>query len=150
MKKKGLLITALIAFGFNLYGQRSVPLFLKDKNFDVVYGYNHKKRTIEISSYIPLFMEANFDKNTFYLKRDSVTIDSRMQYEYFKIDDDKWLEVATINKKSTSRIFKLLEEVTNNDTIPWMKGYSHGVYIFPYNQLDTFPTESIIEKEIKY
>jgi len=59
-------------------------------------------------------------------------------------------EVKTINKESTSRIFKILEEVTDNDTIPWIQGYGHGVYVLPYNKLDTFPNHSITEKEIKY
>ena len=75
-----------------------------------------------------------------------------MQYEYFKIDDDKWLEVTTLNKKSISRILHISEEVTENDTILWMglDSYDSGFYVFLYNKLDTLPKQSIIQNKVKY
>lgn len=150
MEKTGLLTIVLMAFCLNIYGQNTIPLFLKGKTFDIVYEYNHEKGTIVTSSYIPFLLETNFNDNTFYLKRDSVTINSSMQYEYFKLSDDKWLEKKTLNKKSTSRQLKILEEVTEKDTIDWYQGYGTGVWIVQYYKLDTLSNHSIIKKEIQY
>lgn len=152
-KKKGLLIIALIAFVFSLYGQRPVvPLFLKGKNFDVVYEYNDETRAIVKSSYMPALMEDNFNDNTFYLKSDSITIDSSMQYEYFRMDSGIWLEVKTINKKSTLTHFKISEEIKQRDTVlVWpadTNDYSTILLVIPYSELDTLSHQSIIKKEI--
>ena len=145
MIKKGLCAIVLLVICLSVYGQNSVPLFLRDRSFDITYEYNKGQKEFVVGTYRTSGEELNFNENTFYLKRDSITINTRMQYEYFKMDGDVWLEVKTINKESTLRYYKVLEEIIENDTMMWFgaKYYDSGFHVIQYNELDTLSNQVI-------
>ena len=126
-------------FYLTAQSQNPVPLFLKNKSFDVVYNYDEDGNKTIVQHHIPFLAECHFDESTYYLRSDSIVSDFRGLYEYFKIKSNLWLEVITHNNDRKLIHFKILDEVVETDTIGWYgrDSYDQGIKIIKYNGMDT-------------
>ena len=130
---KGLITIAVLTFSLNVSAQAITdssevkyfvyPIFLSAADIKigeskiVMYNFNEKENDFSIEIFD--LLKDNFTKHTFYIKKTvkSETLDLSGSWEYFRIKDEQWKEVATNVTGISLKDIIVTKEIEKRDTI---------------------------------